>query len=206
MLLALAACTPRPETGGAPSVTVGDPPIHLHPHPDVAPDELGNAAASGGRGHAAAGDDSGRAAADAGRGRAAASARAATPAPADDAGACSPRETPPRATPPVRIASGPPITNSIPPAVIMRPIRERAACLRDCYDAGLARDPSIEGRLVVKLVVDADGWVRTVRVLESELGDRETDECVRRELVGLHYPPIAGGARISVVYPMTFRR
>lgn len=172
--LLVAACTPRPETSGAPSVTVEDPPVHLHPHPDIAPDELGDAPP-------------------------------AAPV-TEDAGACPPRETPPGSAPPVHIASGPPVTNYIPPQVIMRPVRERAACLRSCYDAGLARRPTLEGRIVLKFVVDSDGWVRVVRVLESELDDRDVEACIRGELVGLHYPPPTGGASISVVYPIEFRR
>lgn len=83
----------------------------------------------------------------------------------------------------------------------MRPIRARAPCVRRCYLAGLARDPSLRGRVNVKLVVDADGWVRVVRVASSELADPSVAACVANELVGLQYPAPEGGARITVIYP-----
>jgi hypothetical protein len=156
-------------------VEESDPPPHFHPHPDVPPDELG--------------DDT-----DAGL------ATAPEPPPT-----CPEKKTPP---PPVkaklRIASGPPVTNYIPPEIIMRPVRKRIGCMRQCFEAGLAKQPTLGGRIAFQFVVEGDGWVRNVKVRESELGAPDVEECMRTELVGLEYPAPAGGQRITVVYPMVF--
>lgn len=150
--------------------------MHFHPHPEIPPDELG---------------DEG----DAGQTE------------VEDAGlACPPRKTPPAPVKPkIRIASGPPVTNYIPPMVIMRPVRQRIGCLRECFEAGLARDPHLSGRVVFQFVVEGDGWVRNVKVRESELHAPDVEECMRQELVGLEYQAPEGNARISVVYPIVFQ-
>src|SRR5262249_23012084 len=117
---------------------------------------------------------------------------------------CPMSEPPPApSAKPRRIASGPPVTNYIPPEVIMRPIRKRAACFRGCYQAGLSRNAKLSGRIAIRFVVDLDGWVRRAPVVEDELGDRDVTECVRRAFVGLQYPEPEGG-EVTVVYPLQF--
>jgi hypothetical protein len=104
--------------------------------------------------------------------------------------------------PPPRIAGGPPVTNYIPPDVIMRIVRRRAACFRACYEAGLARDPSLQGRVAIHFVVDIDGHVRTSKVRSSDLGDAAVAECAARVPIGTRFPEME--ARTSVVYPIDF--
>jgi hypothetical protein len=127
-------------------------------------------------------------------------AEAGAPEPSDD---CPLSEVPPPAPAP-RIQSGPPVTNRVPPELIMKPIRARAACMRGCYRAGLARDPKLSGRIAVRFVVDIDGWVRRARVADDEMGDAEVADCVRRVFVGLRYPEPSGGP-VTVVYPVVFQ-
>ena len=110
---------------------------------------------------------------------------------------------PPPAMPSKSIRSGPPVTNYIPPELIMRPIRKRAACFRGCYQAGLARNAKLAGRISIRFVVEVDGWVRRARIVENELGDADVGECVRRSFVGLLYPSPEGG-EVTVVYPLRF--
>jgi len=176
----VAACTARPETKSgldpAPSVEVSEPPPHYKEHPEVPPDELGEPKVAS--------------------------------VPAADAGAelgeaCPTSEPPPYTAPPPRIASGPPVTNYIPPSVIMRPIRARAGCFRGCYQAGLARNPALSGRIATRFVIDTDGWVRRARIVDDELGDRDVADCVRRAFIGLQYSQPEGGP-ITVVYPLVF--
>ena len=115
------------------------------------------------------------------------------------------RETSARAAAvvPHRIQSGPPVTNHIPPEIIMRPVRTRAACFRACYLAALARDPELHGRVVVHFVVEEDGWVRVAKVAKgTELPD-DVASCVAAQFVGLAFPSPEGG-RVQVHYPIAF--
>jgi len=101
-----------------------------------------------------------------------------------------------------RVLSGPPITNHIPPELVMAPIRKRAACLRRCYEQGMQRDPKLAGRITIQFVIDRDGWVRKAKVRERTLDDLAVANCVERAFLGLRYP--APDAAISVVYPLQF--
>ena len=121
----------------------------------------------------------------------------------EEAGDCPLSELPPPEAPP-RIRSGPPVTNYIPPDVIMKPIRARAACMRGCYRAGLARNPELSGRIAVRFVVDTDGWVRRARVDSDDMGDRDVADCVRRAFVGLRYEESSSGP-VTVIYPIVFK-
>lgn len=85
----------------------------------------------------------------------------------------------------------------------MRPMRTRAACLRQCYELG--REPKDEGRVVLQFVVDVDGFVRRSKVRESELQDHAVAQCAARQIVGLQFPA-PGAAPITIVYPFVFRR
>lgn len=182
--LGLAACTARPETKSGLSTLEPDasePPPHYHDYPDIPPDELGGATSAGSN--------------DVNSYDAQFLTDAALPE------QCPVSEMPPAAPPP-RIRSGPPITNYIPPEIIMRPIRARAACFRGCYQAGLARNAKLAGRVAVRFVIDTDGWVRRTRIDRDELGDAEVADCIRRAFVGLRYAE--PGDQITVVYPVVF--
>src|SRR5260221_2515704 len=161
-----------------------DPPIHLHPHPEIPPDEPWREPPR--------------------------DASIATTSP--DAAAAPPfvacrsatDVVPPLPAAKPQLRAGPPVTNYIPPEVIMRPIRARFHCFRKCYEQGLAENPRLGGRISVHFVVDRDGWVRTTKLNGSELADSRVSEGIVREFVGLRYPS-PDGDRISVGFPMGFR-
>lgn len=189
--VALLACSPNTR-----------PPIfHLADHSDIAPDELGFGTPSA---SASASPIATTAIA------ASASASASAPEPpspaeiASAAASCAPPAKPP-AAPAVahRIRSGPPVTNYIPPGIIMRPVRARAPCFRVCYLTALARDPGLRGRVVVHFVVEEDGWVRAARAAEGTDMPDDVAACVAAQFVGLAYPAPEGG-RVQVHYPIAF--
>jgi TonB family protein len=176
-VLVAAACSPTSETWTPPAPAntspEPEPAPEFHPHPEIPPDELGDASVP--------------------------DASAATYA------GCTSLPSPPplAAAPAARIRSGPPITNHIPPEIVMRPIRQRAGCFRACFAEARQRTAAAGGRVAVQFVIDADGWVRTAHVREDATGDPALAACVARQFVGLQYPTPDGG-RITVVYPVTF--
>lgn len=62
--------------------------------------------------------------------------------------------------------------------------------VRECYLAGVRRDPTLEGRVVVGLVVRKARVVEEVRILEDKttLGDEGVTACVRDQLLGAAMP------------------
>jgi hypothetical protein len=169
-----------------------DPPIDLHPHPEIPPDEPWRAPL----------DASGPVSATA---PATATASVSGPASVPAFVACrSPTDTlPPLPAVKPQLRAGPPVTNRIPPEIIMRPIRARFHCFRKCYEQGLAQNPRLGGRISVHFVIDRDGWVRTAKLSGTELADPRVSQCIVNEFVGLRYPSPEAD-RISVVYPLVF--
>jgi len=137
VIIALVCCAPAAERA---------PILHVVDHAGVAPDELG------------LGTPAPATSASATPAIASAGAPPSPSAVAEAAAQCTPAATPPPAPSAThRIRSGPPITNYIPPETIMRPVRSRAACLRACYLAALAKSPDLHGRVVIHFVVEEDG-------------------------------------------------
>jgi hypothetical protein len=168
----------------APPPSEPDPPIHLHPHPEIPADEPWREPSRDASAPTAS-------AYDAATGPPFVACRSATDV------------VPPLPAVKPQLRAGPPVTNYIPPEIIMRPIRSRFKCFRKCYEQGLAANPRLGGRISVHFVVDRDGWVRTAKLNGSELADARVSECIVREFVGLRYPSPEGD-RISVVYPLVF--
>lgn len=107
---------------------------------------------------------------------------------------------PPKAT---RIASGPPVTNHIPPEVIMRPMRARTSCLRQCWESSPAYRAAARGRVSVRFVVDGDGYVRKSTVRDVDGLDESVGECVAKQLLGMEFPAPVDGP-VTVIYPFRF--
>lgn len=95
------------------------------------------------------------------------------------------------------------MTNHIPPEIIMRPMRARAACLRQCYERSPAFAPGRSGKVAVQFVVDADGYVRKSKVHDLDGLDARVGECVAEQLVGMEFPRPDGGP-VTVIYPFRF--
>jgi hypothetical protein len=63
-----------------------------------------------------------------------------------------------------------------------------------CFAGGTARDPTLWGRLGLRVDLGADGAVRRVEQLDSRFPDREVAACTLSVVQGLALPPPSGGA------------
>ena len=96
------------------------------------------------------------------------------------------------------------VSGRLPPEVIQRIVRQNFGRFRLCYEEGLRRNPKLEGRVVVKFVIDATGNVKTVdRDAANTLADPGTVACVKRGFTNLSFPAPEGGI-VTVVYPLIF--
>jgi hypothetical protein len=86
---------------------------------------------------------------------------------------------------------------------IQRIIRGNFGPFDVCYERGLEDDPSLEGRVAVKLTIDGAGAVTTAVDAGSDLPDAGVVACVVRSFATLAFP--ATGKEITVVYPLTLR-
>ena len=106
-------------------------------------------------------------------------------------------------TPPTVRMGASQVSGRIAPDVISRIVRQRAGAMRACYEAGLARDPTLAGRLAVRFVIDRTGSVSAASLEGSSLADAQVNACIVREFRGLSFPTPEGGV-ITVTYPLTF--
>jgi len=97
------------------------------------------------------------------------------------------------------------VSGRLPPEAIQRIVRQSFGRLRACYQAGLDRDPSLEGRIAVKFVIDRDGEVTMASVAERTLPDVTVATCVAQTYEAMTFPKPAGGI-VTVVYPVVFEK
>jgi hypothetical protein len=95
------------------------------------------------------------------------------------------------------------VTGRLAPEVIQRVVRQSSNKVRACYQQGLARNPSLEGKVTARFVIDRDGAVTTVGNGGSDLADQQVVACVLKSFNTLLFPQPEGGI-VTVVYPMTF--
>ena len=99
----------------------------------------------------------------------------------------------------------PKVSGRLPPEAVQRVVRANAGRYRACYEAGLARNPSLEGRVAVKFVIDRSGAVAVAQDGGSDLPDASVVACVVRAVLGLSFPTPEGGV-VTVTYPLVFSK
>ncbi|MFV8749774.1 AgmX/PglI C-terminal domain-containing protein [Nannocystaceae bacterium ST9] len=91
--------------------------------------------------------------------------------------------------------------------IVSGPIRESRWAVDECYERALVRDPDAKGRLSVRFVIEANGCVGEIEVVDDEFTDPSVGRCVIA--VGKkhwRWPPRLGGDAITVIYPFAFSR
>lgn len=105
-------------------------------------------------------------------------------------------------SPSVRMAA-PSVSGRIPPEVIQRTVRQNFGRFRFCYEQGLAQNPSLEGRVGVRFVIDRAGRVSTASPEPGGMPDSSVARCVAQAFYGLGFPAPEGGI-VTVTYPLLF--
>lgn len=76
--------------------------------------------------------------------------------------------------------------------------------IAECHERGLARDPNVSGRVVVRYLIGADGAVRAAGVIESPIADRAMLQCLVNVVRYLRFAPTGGDGAVTVNYPFNF--
>jgi hypothetical protein len=101
--------------------------------------------------------------------------------------------------------------------VIQKIVREAYNGFRTCYEQGLARDPGLEGSVIVRFVINGRGTTERIAViprpqrgasprpdgLGTTLPDQEVVACIVNHYKTLKFPQPEGGI-VTVVYPIMF--
>jgi hypothetical protein len=90
------------------------------------------------------------------------------------------------------------------PSIIRRIVRAHENEVRSCYMQGLARNPSLSGRVAVQFVISGMGAVVTSTVQETSLRDRSVAQCVAQAVGRWRFPRPQDGGTSVVTYPFVF--
>ena len=95
------------------------------------------------------------------------------------------------------------VNGRLPPEVIQRIVRQNFGRYRLCYERGLAKNPTLSGRVAVKFVIGRDGAVTSASDGGSDMTDKTLVSCVVDGFKSLTFPQPEGGI-VTVVYPIIF--
>jgi hypothetical protein len=95
------------------------------------------------------------------------------------------------------------VSGRLPPEVIQRIVRQSFGRFRGCYEAGLAKDPGLKGKVSVRFVIGKDGAVASVADAGSDLPAAGVKKCLLAAFSKLSFPAPEGGI-VTAVYPLDF--
>ncbi|WP_394835227.1 AgmX/PglI C-terminal domain-containing protein [Pendulispora rubella] len=87
---------------------------------------------------------------------------------------------------------------------VQRVARQGYGRFRLCFDKGLADNPKLTGKVVVKFTIAADGAVSNASDAGSDLPNDAVVQCIVRSFSSLNFPQPEGGGTVTVIYPILF--
>ena len=88
--------------------------------------------------------------------------------------------------------------------VIRRVFRRRQASIRAVYEKALKRNAKLAGKLVVRVVIGADGRVAKAEIAEDTVGDDDLAQALLAVVRRFRFPKPPGGGTVEVRYPFIF--
>ena len=76
--------------------------------------------------------------------------------------------------------------------------------IEGCYAAARATNPSLEGRIVLKLGVWPEGEVISQEIVSSTVNDEPLETCILEAAPRLRFEPLGEGNTASVQMPLIF--
>ncbi|MFT4621426.1 MAG: Ca-activated chloride channel family protein [Myxococcota bacterium] len=105
----------------------------------------------------------------------------------------------------VSVSSAEPVVlGSLDKTLIQQVIKRHMNQLRYCYLRELQKDPKLEGKVVVKMVIAADGTVSQADIKSTTLGNEAVESCVQQRFERMQFPAPGGGGIGIVSYPLVF--
>ncbi len=76
---------------------------------------------------------------------------------------------------------------------------------KTCFERRLRERPDLSGRVFVEFVINLEGVVSSVKILENTTGDDVFGDCLLRQVQRLRFPPPTGG-EVTFVFPFIFEQ
>ncbi|MBC7420621.1 MAG: AgmX/PglI C-terminal domain-containing protein [Bdellovibrio sp.] len=107
---------------------------------------------------------------------------------------------------PVQLGAEAEVATGLDRSQIDEVIKRNLGQVRFCYEQGLQKNASLNGRVVVGFVVGGAGAVKSSNVESSSMGDKLVEECIAMRLKSWKFPIPQGGVDVKVSYPFVLRR
>lgn len=98
----------------------------------------------------------------------------------------------------------PPELGALSKEVIDAMVRSHMSSIKDCYQRELDEHPHLEGKLVVRFVIEKDGSVSSATTKATELNNANVEACVNAVFMTMKFPEPRGGGIVIVSYPFQF--
>jgi TonB family protein len=85
---------------------------------------------------------------------------------------------------------------------LTRELRKHQPRLKRVYENYLKRNPDLAGKIVIKFTIEADGSVSDVKVISSDLNNRELERDLIRRIKRIKFKSASG--KITIEWPLIF--
>lgn len=93
---------------------------------------------------------------------------------------------------------------SIDREAVRRVIRSILSQIKSCYERRLRNNSGLEGKVVIRFVIEEQGRVRRAETKSSTLSDRDVEACVAMRIREQRFPDPPAGTIAEVDYPFVF--
>lgn len=99
------------------------------------------------------------------------------------------------------------VLGSIDKELVRRVIQEHASQIRYCYEQELQRDPRLEGKVVVRWIINADGRVSNPQIDAggTTMASDPVHRCMMDRIQSWEFPKPKGGGIAVITYPWILR-
>ena len=105
-----------------------------------------------------------------------------------------------------RVRGGAPAVSGMLSAdLVQRVFRRHTREIRSCYEKQLRKVPTLAGKVVLKLIIDALGKVISATISETTLKDSEVETCMAARAAKWVFPAHKGGGQAVITYPFVFK-
>lgn len=92
----------------------------------------------------------------------------------------------------------------LPQEVIQRVVRSSLGRIRLCYESAMTKDPTLQGKVAVKFVIDGQGSVQSATAEDATITDATMVSCVVGTVKALSFPAPEKAGVMVITYPFTF--
>lgn len=103
-------------------------------------------------------------------------------------------------------AAPPQVTGLLSPEAIRRVVLRNLGQVAHCHEQGLAQNPTLEGRVVVRFIIGGNGGVMGSQVAESNVAVPSVSTCIANAVRRWQFPSPEGGGIVTVNYPFNLQR